>query len=334
MSDVLSQNEIDDLLAALSTGEVNVKEIEDESSEKKVRKYDFTRPDKFAKDQLRTLEIIHENFSRLMNNFLSGYLRTFVEVEVLSVQSLIYNEFSNSISNPCILGIVDFAPLEGQFIIDISSEMAYTMIERILGGSGMQLAKKEHRALTEIELTLLKNIFVKFINLLKEPWGNIIEIKPKLERIETNSQFAQIVSPSESIALVTLSLKIGESEGMINICIPHLVMEPILPSLSSRLWFNTSGKKELTEVEKKAIEKNIQKSKVNIKTIIGRSFITVGELLTLHPGDVVLLDKKVDEPFEIYIEKELKYYGKPGVKNKKVAIKILDTIKEGDETHG
>lgn len=331
MSDVLSQNEIDDLLAALSTGEVNVKEIEDESSEKKVRKYDFTRPDKFAKDQLRTLEIIHENFSRLMNNFLSGYLRTFVEVEVLSVQSLIYNEFSNSISNPCILGIVDFAPLDGQIIIDMATDMAYTMIERILGGSGAQSAKKEHRSLTEIELTLLKNILVKFINLLKEPWGNIIEIKPKLERIETNSQFAQIVSPSESIALITLSLKIGDSEGMINICIPHVVIEPILPSLSSRLWFSTSGKKEISEVEKKALEKNISKSKIGIKTVIGRSVITVGELLTLRPGDVILLDKRADEPFELYVGNELKYYGKPGVKNKKIALKITDSVSEGDE---
>lgn len=331
MSDVLSQNEIDDLLAALSTGEVNVKEIEDESSEKKVRKYDFTRPDKFAKDQLRTLEIIHENFSRLMNNFLSGYLRTFVEVEVLSVQSLIYNEFSNSISNPCILGIVDFAPLDGQIIIDVATDMAYTMIERILGGSGTQQGKKEHRALTEIELTLLKNILVKFINLLKEPWGNIIEIKPKLERIETNSQFAQIVSPSESIALITLSLKIGDSEGMINICIPHVVIEPILASLSSRLWFSTSGKKEISEVEKKALEKNISKSKVSIKTVIGKSVITVGELLTLRPGDVILLEKHVDDPFDLYIGNELKYHGKPGIKNKKIALKITDSVSEGDE---
>lgn len=331
MSDVLSQNEIDDLLAALSTGEVNVKEIEDESSEKKVRKYDFTRPDKFAKDQLRTLEIIHENFSRLMNNFLSGYLRTFVEVEVLSVQSLIYNEFSNSISNPCILGVVDFVPLDGQIIIDVATDMAYTMIERILGGSGNKQTKKEHRALTEIELTLLKTILIKFINLLKEPWGNIIEIKPKLERIETNSQFAQIVSPSESIALVTLNLKIGENEGMINICIPHVVIEPILASLSSRLWFSTSGKKEISEAEKRALERNISKSKVKLKAVIGKSTITVGELLTLRPGDVVLLDKGVEDALDIYIGEELKYHGKPGIKNKKVAIKITGAVGEGDE---
>jgi len=135
MSEVLSQNEIDELLAALNTGEVDVKEIEEEQNEKKVRKYDFKRPDKFAKEQLRTLENIHENYSRLLNNFLSGYLRTFTEVEVLSTQSLIFNEFSNSISNPAILGIVKLEPLEGEIIIELSSDIVFTIIERVLGGS-------------------------------------------------------------------------------------------------------------------------------------------------------------------------------------------------------
>ena len=157
MPDVLSQNEIDELLAALSTGEVDVSEIEEEKKERKVRKYDFSRPDKFAKDQLRTLEIIHENFSRLLNNFLSGYLRTYIEVDVISVQSLIYTEFSNSISNPAILGIVDFAPFNGQVIIDVSSDIANAMIERVLGGTGKSSTNsKENRTLTEIEMTLLQ----------------------------------------------------------------------------------------------------------------------------------------------------------------------------------
>ena len=122
MSDVLSQNEIDDLLNALSAGEVDVAEIEEETKEKKVKKYDFRRPDKFAKEQLRTLEIIHDNLARLINNFLSGYLRSVVEIDVLSTQSMVYSEFSNSISNPAILGIVNFSPLEGQIIVDISND--------------------------------------------------------------------------------------------------------------------------------------------------------------------------------------------------------------------
>ncbi len=333
MSDVLSQNEIDELLSALSTGEVNVKEIEEVTHEKKVRKYDFSRPDKFAKDQLRTLEIIHENFSRLLNNFLSGYLRTYIEIEVLSVQSLIYNEFSNSISNPAILGIVDFAPLEGQIIIDLSTDIAFAMIERVLGGAGASV-HKEHRALTEIEMTLLKTVLIKFINLLREPWGNIIEMRPKLEAIETNSQFAQIVSPAESIALITFSVKVGEVEGMINICIPHYVIEPILPNLSSKLWFSKSQRKDSTEEEKDALHYNVGTSIVTLRSLVGHTEISVGEFLSLQTGDIILLDKKTDQDFEIYVEDDLQYYGRPGSKKNKVAIKITKSLMEGDEVNG
>lgn len=331
---MLSQNEIDDLLSALSTGEVDVKEIEDESNEKKVRKYDFSRPDKFAKDQLRTLEIIHENFSRLLNNFLSGYLRTVVDIQVLSVQSLIYNEFSNSIPNPAILGIVNFSPLEGQIIIEIASDLAFAMIERVLGSDGSIVSEKESRSLTEIELTLMKNVIMKFINLLKEPWSNIIELRPKLETIETNSQFAQIVSPSESIALITFSLKIGEIEGMINIAIPHFVIEPILPNLSSKLWFSNSSKKPASEIQKESLNVSVKNTNVDVRVVVGKTKITVLEMLTLSKGDVIILDKNVDEDFEIYIEKERKFLARPGKKKNKVAVKITECLEEGVEKNG
>lgn len=332
MSDVMSQNEIDELLAALSTGEVDVRDIEEDKKERKVRKYDFSRPDKFAKDQLRTLEIIHENFSRLLNNFLSGYLRTYIEVDVISVQSLIYTEFSNSISNPAILGIVDFSPFDGQIIIDVSSDIAYTMIERVLGGSSKSKGStKENRSLTEIEMTLLRNILIKFINLLKEPWGNIVELRPKLENIETNSQFAQIVSPAESIALVTFNIHIGDVEGMVNVCIPHFVIEPILPSLSSRLWFATSNKRDVTEEERGALESGISSSRLNLSTVVGQSTISISELLNLQKGDIILLNQSVDQPFEIFVENQLKFRGKPGIKKKNVAVMITEVVEEGDE---
>ncbi len=334
MSDVLSQNEIDDLLSALSSGEVDVTEIEEEKREKKIKKYDFRRPDKFGKDQLRTLEIIHENFSRLLNNFLSGYLRTYIEVDVLSTQGMTYSEFSNSVSNPAILGIVKFSPLDGQIIIDIAVDVAFAMIERVLGGAGKTGLLKEARALTEIEMVLLKNIMNKFINLLKEPWGNIIELKPKLENIETNSQFAQIVSPSESIALITFNLKIGDVEGMVNIAIPHYVIEPILPNLTSKLWFQSNLKKQLTDVERSALHKRIEKANLEVKAIIGRSSLLVEEFLSLQVGDVVLLGSKVNDELEVFVDQELKYFGQPGVKNNRMAVRITRQLEEGVDMDG
>ncbi|MGM0378544.1 MAG: flagellar motor switch protein FliM [Bacillota bacterium] len=334
MSEVLSQNEIDELLTALNTGEVDVEEIEEEEKEKKVRKYDFKRPDKFAKEQLRTLENIHDNYSRLLNNFLSGYLRTFTEVEVLSTQSLIFNEFSNSISNPAILGIVNLEPLEGEIIVELSSDVVFSMIERVLGGGEDKNTDNVDRSLTDIEVSLLKTFLKKFLNLMKDSWENIIELNPKLKEIETNSQFAQIVSPTESIALITLNIKINESEGMMNICLPHKVIEPLLPNLSSKLWFSDVAEKELSEKEKKSISDQISKSNLLVKAIVGSTKISVDELLDVTPGDVLILDKKADQNIDVFVDQELKFKAVPGRSKNNVAIKVVNVLEKGDITDG
>jgi flagellar motor switch protein FliM len=175
---------------------------------------------------------------------------------------------------------------------------------------------------------------MKFINLLKDPWNNIIELRPKLDTIETNSQFAQVISPSESVALITLRLKIGETEGMINLCYPHYVLEPILPNLSSKLWFTTTGKKKLTDEEKNSLEKQVQKTKVDVKVELGNSVITVGEMLALSRGDVIVLDKKVNEELVIRVDTQEKFYGLPGKKNNNLAVRVTEAVEEGDELDG
>jgi len=334
MSEVLSQNEIDELLTALNTGEVDVKEIEEEQNEKKVRKYDFKRPDKFAKEQLRTLENIHDNYSRLLNNFLSGYLRTFTEVEVLSTQSLIFNEFSNSVSNPAILGIVKLEPLEGEIIIELSSDIVFKIIERVLGGSEKDSSDAVSRTLTEIEISLLKSFLKKFLKLMKDSWESIIELNPKLMEIETNSQFAQIASPTESIALITLNIKINNSEGMMNICLPHKVIEPILPNLSSKMWFSDISKKPITEEQKGQVIKQLAKTNLAVKAVIGGTNISVKELLNIRKGDVLVLDRKADQEIDIYVDDELKFKGIPGKNKNKVAVKIKGIYQKGDAYNG
>lgn len=334
MSEVLSQNEIDELLSALNTGEVDVKDIEDEQKEKKVRKYDFNRPDKFAKEQLRTLENIHENYSRLLNNFLSGYLRTFTEVQVLSTQSLVFNEFSNSVSNPAILGIVNLEPLEGEIIIELSSDVVFTMIERVLGGGEKVARDPVNRSLTDIEISLLKSFLKKFLKLMRDSWESIIELNPKLVEIETNSQFAQIVSPTESIALITLNIQINNSEGMMNICLPHKVIEPLLPNLSSKLWFSDVTKKELTDEQKGVIVNQISKGVLDIKAIVGSTKIKVHDLLNVKPGDVLVLDRKTDEKLDIYVDEQLKFKGVPGKIKNNVAVKITEVDMGGDVNDG
>lgn len=328
MGDILSQNEIDELLKALNTGEIDVQQIQNSTNERKIRNYSFKKPDKFAKDHLKTLRFIHESYARLIQNFLSGYLRTFVQAEFITVDSLQYSEFSNSLSNPAVLAIVDFSPLNGSIILEISPPIAFAMIDRILGGKGSAIEKI--RAFSEIELAIIDRIIIQILNLMREPWENVIAIKPRLEKTETNAQFAQIINPNEMVALVTLNARIGETEGMINICIPHMVVEPIIPKLSTKLWF-TSVEKEVTSQNRASIETRIENTRVPIRAILGTTSITVNDFLDLQIGDVIPLDTSVDGDMEILVGDLLKFYAKPGARKNKTAVKISEVVRREDD---
>ncbi len=328
MSEVLSQNEIDALLSALNSGEIDVQEIKEEKEERKVRDYNFKIPNKFAKDHTRTLQIMHENFSRLLQTYLSGYLRALVQIEVISVDQLTYNEFTNSMPNPSVLGIVEFAPLTGSIIVEMTPTISFAMIERILGGAGH--AFERVRGFTEIELSLLEKIIGQIINFFKDPWKNVIELRPRLKKIETNPQFAQILSPNETVALITLNTKIGNIEGMIYICIPHLVIEPVIPKLSTKFWFSGITK-EITGSDLKIIEKKIQSTLLPIRVVLGDSEITVRDFLELGAGDVIQLNTSVNDDLKIYVGNLKKFSGKPGLKKNKVSVKITRIEKKGDD---
>lgn len=328
MSEVLSQNEIDALLQALSSGEVDVEEIQEVESSTKVKKYDFRNPQKIAKDQLRTLEIIHENFGRLLQTFLSGYLRAPAKISILTVDQFAYNEFSNAISNPAFLSIIDFRPLNGQILMDISTNVVYSILDRLLGGDGTE--KQEIRAFTEIELSLLDSMIEKIMPIIQEAWGNVIQLKPTLDKIEVNPQFAQIVPPNETIALVTMNIEVGSTEGMLNVCIPHLVIEPILDKLSTKYWFSTE-QKELSEKEMLAIKERMLETRVPVKVELGSTFVRIRDVLDLQEGDVVKLNRSTDERARVRIGSQIKFLGDIGVSRNKMAIKIAKVVKDGDE---
>lgn len=328
MGDILSQNEIDELLKALNTGEIDVQNISTTPEEKKVRNHDFRRPSKFAKDHIKTLNIIHDNYARLLTNFLSGYLRTLVQVEVISVEAIAYYEFNNSISNPAVLAIVDFSPLSGSIIYEMAPPIAYALIDRILGGKGSPMDKI--REFTEVELAIVERIIIQVLNLMREPWENVIAIRPRLEKIETNAQFAQIISANEMVALITLSVKVGDVEGMINICIPHMVVEPIVSKLSTKFWFSNSEKEKVNE-NKDTIGHKIENTKVPVRAVLGRATILVNDFLELQPGDVIPLDSSVSGNLEILVGDLLKFYGTPGVKKNRVAIKVVEVVKGEEE---
>lgn len=328
MGDILSQNEIDDLLKALSTGEIDAQEIQTTKQEKKVRTHDFRRASKFAKDHIKTLNIIYDNYARLVTNFLTGYLRTLVQVDVVTVEALPYSDFSNSVSNPVILAIIDFAPLAGSVILEMEPHVAFALVDRILGGKGSSMERV--REFTEIELAIIERIIIQILNLMREPWENVLSIRPRLDKIETNAQFAQIVAQNETVALITLSARVGDVDGMINLCIPHMVVEPIVSKLSTKFWFS-NVEKEATPEMKESIENRVENTLAPVRAVLGKTSISVNDFIELQPGDVLPLDTGVNDDMEILVGNLLKFYATPGVKKNKVAVKISKVLKREDE---
>lgn len=326
MGEVLSQNEIDNLLKALTSGELDVNEIKD-TEEKVVKNYDFARPAKFSKEHLRTLEIIFEHYGRLLSTNLPAYLRKPVQVEVMNSEAVIYSEFSNALSNPVLLGVINFEPLEGNIVIEIASNIGYSMVDRLLGGAGTPLDKP--RDFSEIELVILERMFNVCVNLLREPWQNVVSIVPRLERIETNSQFAQIISPSEMIAIITINLKIGDVEGIINVCLPFAVLEPVMDKLNTKYWFSTMQDKDVNTYED-AISSLISKAQIPIKAVLGTSQISVNDFLNLNVGDIIKVDTKVDEELDIYVGNIDKFKALPGSSNDKYAVRLTKVLR-GEE---
>lgn len=324
MSEVLSQNEIDNLLKALNSGELDVDEFKN-SKEKQVKNYDFARPSKFSKEHLRTLEIIFEHFGRLLATNLPAYLRKSVNVEVVNSEVVIYSEFSNALSNPVLLGVVEISPLKGNVIMEMASNLGFAIVDRLLGGYGSILERT--RDFSEIELTILERIFTICVNLLQEPWQNVVKISPRLERIETNSQFAQIISPSETIAIITINLKIGNVEGLMNLCLPYTTLEPVMDKLNTKYWFSTMQEKD-DSIYEDAIESVISKSQIPIKALMGTSKISVSDFVNLQCGDIIKLDKKVDEELKIYVGNIEKFAALPGYSNDKYAVRITEIIRE------
>ncbi|MDD6481922.1 MAG: flagellar motor switch protein FliM [Lachnospiraceae bacterium] len=324
MGDVLSQNEIDNLLAALSAGELDVEEIKD-NKEKQVKNYDFARPSKFSKEHLRTLEIIFEHYGRLLSTNLPVYLRKNVQVEVMNSEAVTYSEFSNALSNPVLLGIVNFAPLQGNIIIEMASNLGYAIVDRMLGGRGDPIDKV--REFSEIELLIIERIMVICVNLLAEPWENVVSIHPRLERIETNSQYAQIISPSEMIAIVTINLKIGEVEGLMNVCLPYLTMEDVIDKLNTKYWYSNMQEQDDKDY-RESIESLIKRAQIPVKAVLGNSIISVNDFAMLQPGDIIRLDRGVEDELEIYVGNIRKFTALPGSSGDNYAVKVTSVIRE------
>ena len=324
MGEVLSQNEIDSLLQALSSGDLDVDDIR-EPEKREAKNYDFARPAKFSKDHLRTLEIIFEHYGRLLSTNLPVYLRKTVQVEVINSEAVTFSEFTNALSNPVLLGIVHLEPLKGNFIMELAPKLGYAMVDRMLGGAGQPLEK--NRDFSEIELLIIERIFAICVNLLIEPWANVVKIHPKLERIETNPQFAQIISPSEMIAIITMNIRVGDVEGLINICLPYISLEDVMDKLNTKYWYaNMQAMDERSFQD--AIESMIEKAPMPVKAVLGQSIISVNDFVNIQIGDIIRLDRKVEDELEIFVGNIKKFTALPGTSGENYAVRATSVIRE------
>lgn len=326
--DVLSQSEIDALLSAISTGEMSADEMKKDEETKKVKIYDFKRALRFSKDQIRSLTRIHENFARLLTTFFSAQLRTYVQITVASVDQIPFEEFVRSIPNMTLINVFEVPPLDGNILMEINPNIAYSMLDRLMGGSGASHSNVDN--LTEIETKIMTNLFERSFDNLREAWENIVEIDPMLIELEVNPQFLQMISPNETVVVISLNTIIGETTGMINICLPHVVLEPIVPNLSVRYWMQ-SNTKEMSPEQTKMLENRVKQAVLPVVAELGTTSISVEDFLMMNIGDVIELEQKITNPLVLKVGTLPKFTVQPGKLNKKMAVQILDPLKGGDD---
>ena len=328
MNEVLSQDEIDQLLQAISSGDTETDDFKPVSDTRKIKIYDFKRPDKFSKEQIRTVSIMHETFARLTTTSLSAQLRSLVHVHVASVDQLTYEEFIRSIPTPTTLAVINMDPLKGNAVLEIDPAITFSMIDRLFGGTGQ--GAKVSRDLTDIEQSVMEGIIVRILANMREAWTQVIDLRPRLGQIEKNPQFAQIVPPSEMVVLVTLETKVGEEEGMMNFCIPYLTIEPIISKLSSQFWFSSVRRSSTTQYLGTLKEK-LSDVDMDVVAEIGTINLPIRDVLALRVGDVVRLSSvRVGDPLTLSVGNKKKFLCQPGVVGKKMAVQVIGKLEQTD----
>lgn len=323
MGDFLSAENIESILSS-----IRKKEPQPDNETRNVQLYDFKKAFRFSHDQIRTLNRIHENFARLLTSYFSTQLRTLVKINVFSVEEFSHEDFIGNVQEKSILGVFKSAPLQGNMVMEFSPNIASVMFDRMLGGQGN--VTHNNSELTEIEVSVIRRVFIKALESFQEAWSSVVKITPELQEIEVNPQFLTMTPPNETVVLVSLQVKIGDVDGTIIICLPHVGLEQVLPKLSARHWL-ANQKKTIEKHELEALEKNVQGTKLDVKAILGRSTIQIEDLLKIQNGDVIRLNESYEDPVTILVDEQQKFFAQPGVSKGKMAVQITDVHGEGDE---
>jgi flagellar motor switch protein FliM len=306
VQDILSQEEIDMLIRAVAQPDAA---LEQEPEEEGEPLYDFTKPNKFSKEHLRALHRIHDQFSRTYSGLMSAKLRNRLEMRVHSVEQLAFGDFVSSLPNPSVLSILTVEPLEGYAVLQFTPDIAFLLHDRLCGGDGVPMSSS--RGLTDIEAAVLRRQVISvFTSLLGDAWKDVAELLFELDYMESNPQFLQLASDRDVIALVTLRLELNGVSDMINICLPHRMLEPIMKDLTQIRMFESLHKPDPTNIE--VLKAKVRSAIVPLEVELGTAIVAVQDLLGLAVGDVIPLDRKKTETLDIKVGKVTKFKGTPG----------------------
>jgi len=312
MADVLDQAEVDALLSAVDSGIGPDTEPEvfsrSKAKQQEVRTYDFKRPERVSKDQMRSLEAIHEGFARNFGASLSAFLRTIVEVRVATIEQLTYSEFIHSLPNPTCFNLLDAPPLEGQLCLEISPLIVYPIIDRLLGGSNAELFIPQ-RPLTSIEWRLVKRITDRALSQLTEVWQTLVQVEFSLAETESNPHLVQIVAPNEVVVVIGLELKMGTRAGTMTLCLPFNVIEPVMGKLATQSWL-AYQRKASSAAQRQQVTEHVKSAELEVRAFLASTTMTVRDLLELQPGDIIPTDKEAHADLILQVENRNKFAGR------------------------
>ncbi len=342
MSEILSQAEIEGLLNSLNSGEPEPGPIMQDPQKEQVgatggsfvRKkstksavsfevYDFRRPDKFSKDQLRTLQMLHETFARLSASSLSAYLRTPVSIDLISLEQVPYEEYLRTI-NQSVFTVMSLPPLTGQAVLEVEFSLIFSIIDRMLGGSGQSFNRN---SLTDIERPLIRQVIERVFAGLKSAWEGVVIVNPGIEGIETSAQFVQIAPPSDVVVTILFEVKVGNQRGAMSLCIPYLVLKPITAKLSAQKWF-AAGNKRQTNQARKLLTYQINHTVVDCSVELGNATMLLKDFIRLRKGDMLRLDKKSDDELTLKVGGMPKYIGKLAKNGKNLILNVTSPWEE------
>ncbi|MBQ6969212.1 MAG: flagellar motor switch protein FliM [Synergistaceae bacterium] len=336
MPDVLSQDAIDALMKSISSG-ANIDEIAAKADEyAKLKVYYFKRPDKFSKDQLRAIQMIHESFARQMTTVLSTLIRSIVSAEIASVEQLAYEEFVNYMVQPTVIGLIEMHPFEGSMLIEINPSLVFTIIDRMLGGRGT--FSGNIRELTDIEKTVIERVIMRILELLEDSWSTVVDVRFRFESMESNPFFVQICSPSDMVLVVIMKLRVSDVEGMVSLCFPYFLIEPIMDRLSSQQWFASTSHKGDEEV-RNWLNNSMMKVNMPMAMELGHTVLSLADVYALQLGDVIKLDEMKDAEIDVRVGNQIRFKARPGTLNGHMAVELtkvltneLPEIQKGEES--